>query len=68
MINPPLNELLKKVDCKYTLAALVAKRAREIVEGDEALVETNSSKPVTIAMEEVVQDKVGYRRTRDGIK
>jgi DNA-directed RNA polymerase, omega subunit len=68
MINPSLNLLLKKVDCKYTLATLVAKRAREIVEGDEALVETNSNKPVTIAMEEIAQNKVTYHRTKDGIK
>lgn len=68
MINPSLDELLKKVDCKYTLVVCAAKRAREILNGECALVESNSNKPVTIALEEIVQDKISYRRTKTGIK
>ena len=33
MIDPPIGELLKKVDCRYTLAVEAAKRAREIIGG-----------------------------------
>lgn len=28
MIDPPIGELLKRVDCRYTLAVEAAKRAR----------------------------------------
>lgn len=54
----PLDVLLNKVDSKYTLVVLVAKRAREILTGSEPLVECKSSKPVTIALEEIVQEKI----------
>ncbi|SDD39738.1 DNA-directed RNA polymerase subunit omega [Sporomusa acidovorans] len=68
MNHPILEDLLQKVDCKYTLAVLAAKRAREIIEGSEILVETKSAKPVSIALEEIVQGKIKYQRTKDGIK
>jgi DNA-directed RNA polymerase subunit omega len=68
MVNPPLDILLKKVDCKYTLAVFAAKRAREIMNGDSPLVESASNKPVTIALEEIAQGKIGYLRTKAGIK
>lgn len=68
MINPSLDELLKKVDSKYTLAVFAAKRAREIIDGDAALVSSASNRPVTVALEEIVQGKLVYRRTKTGIK
>lgn len=79
---PKIDDLLKKVDSKYTLVVLAAKRARQIndylnavnrpdqlpptVKGPQ--VKTVSSKPLTIAMEEIVDDKVTYERLVDGIK
>jgi DNA-directed RNA polymerase subunit omega len=68
MIHPPLNDLLEHVDNKYTLAILGAKRAREIVDGNDPLVDSKSSKPVTIAFEEIAEQKVTYVRTKTGIK
>lgn len=68
MIHPPLDVLLSKVDCSYTLAVLGAKRAREIVNGSEPLVDCKSSKPVTIALEEIAQGKITFQRTKNGIK
>lgn len=68
MINPSLDTLVKKVDSKYTLVVLAAKRAREIMDGQQPLVESKSNKPVTIALEEVAQGKITYERTKTGIK
>lgn len=68
MINPSLDALLKKVDSKYTLAVFAAKRAREIISGEAALVESSSNKPVTLALEEILQGKLVYWRTKTGIK
>ena len=68
MIYPPLDELMKKVDCKYTLAVLAAKRAREIMTGDFSLIDCKSNKPVTIAMEEIASGRVAYERIKSGIK
>lgn len=68
MINPSLDVLVQKVDSKYTLVVLAAKRAREIMDGQQPLAESKSNKPVTVALEEVAQGKITYERTKTGIK
>jgi DNA-directed RNA polymerase subunit omega len=68
MIYPSLDVLVTKVDSKYTLVVLAAKRAREIMDGATILVDSKSNKQVTIALEEVAQDKISYERTKSGIK
>lgn len=68
MINPSLDVLVNKVDNRYTLAVLSAKRAREIMNGSETLVSCKSTRPVTIALEEIAQKKITYVRTKNGIK
>jgi DNA-directed RNA polymerase subunit omega len=68
MIHPSLDTLVDKVDSKYTLVVLAAKRAREIMNGEESLVDSRSNKPVTVALEEVSQGKIVYERTKSGIK
>jgi DNA-directed RNA polymerase subunit omega len=59
---------MKKVDSKYTLVVAAAKRARMLTEGENKLVETKSYKPVTVALEEIARDHIGYERTKAGIK
>ncbi|WP_110952904.1 DNA-directed RNA polymerase subunit omega [Anaerosinus massiliensis] len=68
MINPSLDVLVKKVDSKYTLVVLAAKRARALMDGDQITVHTKSNKKVTNALEEIVNDKITYERTKNGIK
>lgn len=68
MIQPSLDVLATKVDSKYTLVVLAAKRARELMDGDAALVDCKSNKQVTVALEEVSQDQISYERTKTGIK
>ena len=68
MINPPLDVLMKKVDCKYTLAVFAAKRAREIQHGDSALIENKSKKTVTVALEEIAQGKISYQRINNDVE
>ncbi len=68
MINPPLLDLEKQVDSKYTLVTLAAKRAREITDGDSPLVSADSNKAVSIAMAEIAAEKVSFVRTKEGIK
>ncbi|NLM28665.1 MAG: DNA-directed RNA polymerase subunit omega [Clostridiaceae bacterium] len=66
MIKPPISELLKKVDNRYTLVIATAKRARMLNNGAQPLVEIKSDKDVTIAIEEIKEGKVKYRYTRKG--
>ena len=59
----------KHVDSKYTLVTLAAKRARELTDGDHALVSgLDTDKPVSVALHEIAEDKIGFTRTKDGIK
>jgi DNA-directed RNA polymerase subunit omega len=56
---PPSNELLKKVDCRYSLVVMVSKRARQLVAGSTPMVPAEpNDKPVSIATMEVFEDKV----------
>lgn len=63
MINPPISELMKKVDSRYTLCIVIAKRARQLLDGAHPLTGCNSEKPVTIATNEVYEGKLIYVRT-----
>jgi len=62
MLHPSINKLLDKVESRYTLVMLVSKRARQIVDGDKPKVNVKSTKPVTIALHEVYEDKVEYTK------
>jgi len=81
VIKPEIDELLTKVDSKYTLCILSSKRARQIkdmIHGvrDQALLtmptseiaKLTSTKPLSLAMEEVANGDVSYERTKDGYK
>jgi DNA-directed RNA polymerase subunit omega len=60
MLKPNIDELMEKVDSRYTLVMVVAKRARQLIENNECLVETESKKPISMAVEEFYEGKVGY--------
>jgi DNA-directed RNA polymerase subunit omega len=77
MMDPPVESLLAKVDSKFTLVTLAAKRGREInsyfnqlSEGLGAIVPpqvaTVSRKPLSIALEEVSAGKITYHRVDVG--
>lgn len=73
MMDPQIEELLERVDSKFTLVTLSARRARQINsyfnqlgEGLGALVPpqvaTISRKPMSISLEEIAADKITYSR------
>jgi DNA-directed RNA polymerase subunit omega len=68
MILPAIGTLLEKVDSRYTLVVAAAKRARQITEGAHKLTKCSSDKPVTIAINEIHDNKITYVRTKSGIK
>lgn len=68
MIYPPISSLLSKVDSRYTLVVETAKRARQLVDGAHKLTRCSSEKPVTVALNEINEDKITYVRTKSGIK
>lgn len=68
MADPSINKLLEVVDSRYTLVVLAAKRARQLLSGDAPKVVAKSSKDVTIALEEISEGDILYRRSKGGIK
>ena len=65
MLYPSSNDLRDKVDRKYTLVALAAKRARDLIDGKPALVDIEIDKPVSIATEEIAEDLITYHRSEE---
>ena len=55
---PSIDNLLTKIDSNYKLAYASAKRAKILKEDEYKSIDTKSSKPVGIALEEIIEDKV----------
>ncbi|MDD4239783.1 MAG: DNA-directed RNA polymerase subunit omega [Desulfotomaculaceae bacterium] len=68
MNAPTLDELMEKVDSRYTLVVVTAKRARVLTERGSDKDDDVFSKPVTAALKEIANNKIGYIRTNTGIK
>ena len=66
MTEPAIGELLKKVDCRYTLAVEASKRAREVIGGGLPLIDTKDNNPLTIAIEEINRGLITYTREDAG--
>lgn len=73
MMEPPVEELLNKVDSKFTLVTVAAKRGRQINSYFNQLgeslgtivppqVTSTSRKPLSIALEEIAAGKIVYRQ------
>jgi DNA-directed RNA polymerase subunit omega len=73
MMDPQIETLIERVDSKFTLVTLSARRARQINsyfnqlgEGLGAIVPpqvaTVSRKPMSISLEEIAADKITYSR------
>lgn len=52
-----LDELINMADSRYSLVTIISKRARQIIDGSQVLVKTNTTKPVAVAIEEFYEGK-----------
>jgi DNA-directed RNA polymerase subunit omega len=68
VIKPPLEALLDRVENKYALVIVAAKRARQLKEGALPMVDIDSANPVTIALEEIAAGKIRFELPKLGIK
>lgn len=80
LIEPRIEDLLARMDTKYSLVVLAARRARQIndyasslhrpdvLRGVPPLVKSESNKPLTIALEEIAAEKVTWKRVSESIK
>jgi DNA-directed RNA polymerase subunit omega len=78
MMNPAIEELLDRVDSKFALVTLAARRARQINSyfnhlGDSLgtlvppQVTSVARKPLSIGFEEIAADKIAYERIEGGV-
>ena len=58
MVDPSIDYLAEKVDSKYTLVILAAKRARELTVGNQNM----RQKEVSTALREIADDVITYER------
>jgi len=58
LVKPTMESLLKKVDSRYTLSILAAKRARQLVNGALPLSTSDTPNFVTLACEEIVKGRI----------
>ena len=63
MLYPSINTMRSKVDSRYTLVTLAAKRARDIIDGTPKLTEADVIKPVSIATTEIAEDLITYKES-----
>lgn len=68
MIKPPLESLLDRVENKYALVIVAAKRARQLKEGALPMVDVDTGNPVTVALEEIAAGKIRFEMPRLAIK
>ena len=52
------DEIVKKIGGKFRLAALIQRRAKELIEGSRPLVETEGKTIVEVIVQEIMEDKI----------
>ncbi|NLZ24905.1 MAG: DNA-directed RNA polymerase subunit omega [Clostridiales bacterium] len=57
MIDPPIDKLIKKAECRYALTCAVAKRTRELITQESNYLAASGYKPVTLACKEIYEGK-----------
>ena len=67
MVKPAVTDLLKKVDNRYSLVIMTAKRARQIAAGEIPMTDADEKSPVTLAVNEIYEGKV-YKLDDDNME
>jgi DNA-directed RNA polymerase subunit omega len=66
MLYPSIDSLMTKIDSKYSLVSVAAKRARKLQQGEGMHLDKYvSHKQVGKALEEIHADKLTYRIVKD---
>lgn len=64
MLEPSVDELQEKINSKYTLVTLSARRARQLQDEEKPLVdEPKSKKIVGVALEEIIAEKLTVKES-----
>mgnify|MGYP001119027488 CR=1 FL=1 len=58
IVEPSVTELLNLVEDRYELVIMTSRRARQIAEGADKLVDASEKSVVTVAAKEIAEGKV----------
>lgn len=62
MIDPPIDKLIKKAECRYALVCGVAKRARQLETQYPEMLDKSGVKAISYAAQEVYNGAVEVKR------
>lgn len=62
IVNPNIVELSEKVDCRYTLVVEASKRARQLLDGEQPLIDPKDMNCLKVAIEEINRGLITYKR------
>ncbi len=62
MIEPPIDKLIKKAECRYALVCGVAKRARQLETQYPDLLEDSKKKAISYAAQEIYDGRIVVKR------
>jgi len=58
LIDPPIDKLNKKVECRYMLVCGIAKRARQLLQQNPDMENIDNDKAISVAAKEVYEGKI----------
>lgn len=58
MIDPPIDKVIKKAQCRYELVMGVTARAKQLISQEQEYLENTKQKPISVAAKEIYEDKV----------
>ncbi|MDR0854326.1 MAG: DNA-directed RNA polymerase subunit omega [Clostridiales Family XIII bacterium] len=61
LLYPSINEIRTRADSRFTLVILAAKRARDLVDGKPAIVDTPNNVPISVAAVEIADGEITYK-------
>ncbi len=67
MARVTVEDCLDKVDNRFQLVLLASKRARQLAQGSEPLLEWENDKPTVMALREIAEDKIGVELLDQGL-
>ncbi len=67
MARITVEDCLEHVDNRFNLVLVAAKRARQLSNGKEAMVEWENDKPTVVALREIAAGKIDQREMLEGV-
>lgn len=58
LVDPPIDKIIQKADCRYELVCAVSKRARDLLQQEGDRLREQKLKAISVAAKEIYEDKV----------